>query len=371
MYPAATPFTAELAASADEGSPINHHGGQFRRRRFIAFSTQATSLLNMAVKTENILFFGATGLIGQHILKAILDNKSSFGRIAVFTSPNTVSTKSEELDKLKKQGVEVIAEDITSADDLNKAYNGFDTVVSAVGRPIIQHQIQMLQLADAHSDVKRFFPSEYGTDIAYGPESVHEKPHQQKLKVRAAFKEVKKLEYTYVVTGPYGDADTHLYLAAIPESEEEGGTFDVARKRAILLGDGNGKISLTTMRDVGKLVAAALLHPEHIKNKAIHVNSFTTTPKELVAEFERQTGGDPWRVDITDLETLKKLEKEAYAAGAARAGSYTLRRIWTSGGTLYEKRDNDLIGMEDGLDSLQTTVAQAIEVQKKRAGEAH
>jgi len=44
----------------------------------------------MAAKTHNILIFGATGTIGVHIVKAILDNKASFGKIAIFTSSNTV-----------------------------------------------------------------------------------------------------------------------------------------------------------------------------------------------------------------------------------------------------------------------------------------
>ena len=131
------------------------------------------------------------------------------------------------------------------------------------------------------------------------------------------------------------------------------------RKRAVLLGDGKGKISLTTMRDVGKFVVAAILHPEAVANKAIHVNSFTSTPEEIRAEFERQTG-DKWEVAYTSLEKLKQIEAE-------KGGSVTLRRIWTEGGTLYEKRDNHLVGLEQGVDDLQAAVKQAIEVQLKQS----
>lgn len=227
--------------------------------------------------------------------------------------------------------------------------------------PVIYHQIQLIELAARHPDVRRFFPSEYGTDIEYGPSSVNERPHQQKIKVRALLQTIKDLEYTYVVTGPYGDADRGLYLSARPD--EAGGTFDVKRKRAVLLGDGTGRISLTTMRDVGKLVVAAILQPEAAKNRALRVNSFTTTPREILTEFERQTGGQPWSVGYTSLESLRELEQNAWAANDPHAGSLTLRRIWTEGGTLYEKRDNDLIGMEDKVDSQQDAVKRAIEVQ--------
>lgn len=119
------------------------------------------------------------------------------------------------------------------------------------------------------------------------------------------------------------------------------------------------------MRDVGNLVAAALRHPEEAKNRALKVNSFTTTPKELVAEFERQIGGGKWDVSFTSLEQLKELEKEAWANGNPGAGGFTLRRIWAEGGTLYEQRDNGLIGMQEGVDNLESCVRQAMEVQTR------
>lgn len=319
----------------------------------------------MAAKTRNILIFGATGLIGTHITNAILSKASSFSKIAIFTSSATVETKPKLIEHLKGRNVEIITGDTTSAGDVRKAYDGFDTIVSCVGRPVIHTQVLLIKLADEHPDVKRFFPSEYGTDIEYGPASVNEKPHQQKLKVRAALKDVKNLEYTYVVTGPYGDADRGLFLSARPPETEAGGTFDVKRKRAVLLGDGNGKISLTTMRDVGKLVVAALMHLEVTRNRALLVNSFTSTPKDIVAEFEKQTGTQ-WRVDYTSLEDLRKLEQEAWQKNDPLAGPLTLRRIWTEGGTLYNHRDNELIEMEDGVDSLSSAVKQAIQAQEGR-----
>ncbi|KAK3696298.1 hypothetical protein LTR37_018034 [Vermiconidia calcicola] len=316
----------------------------------------------MASRTNNILIFGATGTVGKHIARSIVES-GDFGRVGIFTSPDSIKTKADAIDGLKDRGVEVITGDITVQQDVEQAFNGFDTVVSCLGRTVLHKQLQMIELADKHHDVKRFFPSEYGTDIEYWPNSAHEPPHQQKLKVRAALRDVKDLEYTYVVTGPYADADGGLFLGAAPVDKEAAGTFDVKRKRAVLLGDGNGKISLTTMRDVGELVVAATKHPEASRNRALKVNSFTATPKEIVAEFEQQTGGQAWDVSYTSLEQLKEMEKEAHANGDPRAGPLTLRRIWTEGGTLYDRRDNELIGMEDKMTSLPGAIKQAVQVQ--------
>ncbi len=148
----------------------------------------------------------------------------------------------------------------------------------------------------------------------------HSGPHQQKLKVRAALKDVKDLEFCHVVTGPYADADRGLFLSAAPPEREQAGTFDVKRRRAVLFGDGAGRISLTTMHDVGRFVVAALKRPDAAKNRALKVNSFTTTPKDIVREFEKQTGGKPWDVSYTSIDELKQLEEKAYADGNPAAG---------------------------------------------------
>lgn len=197
----------------------------------------------MAPKKENLLLLGATGYIGSYILEQILAAKSNFGKISIFTSPSTATNKPAELEKLKSQGVSVIIGDTSNASELLRAFDGIDTVISAAGRPVIAQQIDWINVAIQAPSVKRFFPSEYGTDIEYDATSANEVPHQQKLKVRAALrkqeKEGKGLDYTFVVTGPFA----YGYLG-----KPRGGLggFDVKAKRAVVLGDGKGKISLTT-----------------------------------------------------------------------------------------------------------------------------
>ena len=317
--------------------------------------------------SNNILIIGGTGLIGEHISNAIVSLRQHFNRIALFTSANTVFTKADFVDGLKAKDVEIIVGDITLADDVRDAYTGFDTIICCVGRQVIFAQLELIKLADKHPDVKRFFPSEYGTDVEHNATSGSELPHQAKLKVRAALAETKSLEYTYIVTGPYANAERGLYLSAATSRETEAsGSFDAKTKQAVLLGDPDAKINLTTMRDVGKLVVAALLHPSEAKNRALLCNSFTTTPNEILAEFEKQTGGGKWDVSITSLTALKRLEKEAWAKQDARAVPISLRRIWTEGGTLYgEPRQNGLIGMESSVDSLESAVEEAIRVQNE------
>ncbi|KAL3431508.1 hypothetical protein BDV09DRAFT_176176 [Aspergillus tetrazonus] len=306
---------------------------------------------------SNLLIFGATGAIGSYITAAITDARDEFGRIGIFTSQSTLTNKTKEIDALREKGVDILVGDVTSKDEVLKAFDGFDTVVSALGRGVIAQQVHLVQWADESPQIKRFLPSEYGTDIEYSPASANEKPHQQKLKVRAAIRETKNLEYAFVVTGPY--ADVPFYLGA--SKNPRGGSFDVKNKKAVLLGDGNGRISLVACADVGKFVVHTLTHWDKTRGRALKLNSFTTTPNDILAEFEKQTG-DKWSVEYTSLEQLKQYEKEAWEKGEPDATTLTLRRIWTEGGTLYERRDNEDIGAEDTT-TLEEAVNGAIKAQ--------
>ena len=88
------------------------------------------------------------------------------------------------------------------------------------------------------------------------------------------------------------------------------------------------------------------------------------TSNEILAEFEKQTG-TKWDVSYTSVEKLKDLEKQAWKSGAPYATPLTLRRIWTEGGTLYDKpRDNGPIG-DPPMQTLADQVKYVIEKQTK------
>ncbi|KAI1101591.1 NAD(P)-binding protein [Jackrogersella minutella] len=295
---------------------------------------------------SKILIIGATGTIGKYITNAIVSSEPRIGQhISIFTSQATASSPSKQglLTPWKSRGVSIITGDINNADDVRYAYNGIDTVVSCLGRNALASQIELLRLAEESKDVQWFFPSEYGTDIEYDASSKDEKPHQTKLKVRGFIRDqVKRVKCTYVVTGPYTD----MFLRLVPGAEEAGG-YDLASKRAVVVGSGDEKVGFTNMPDVGKLVAAALRHPEVSIGKVLKVQSLVTTPNAIVEEFERQTG-TKWTVEHTTNQRLRDVEKEKWDANHPLATLYTLRRIWAEGGTLYDKTDNEVLGLTAG-----------------------
>ena len=96
------------------------------------------------------------------------------------------------------------------------------------------------------------------------------------------------------------------------------------------------------------------------------MQSFVVAPKDVLDEYQRQTGAK-WLVSYTPLEDLKALEARLWAEGHPAATSATLRRIWAEGGTLYEKNDNELLGLTEGrMESLETAVRRAITGDKEQ-----
>ncbi|KAH8896441.1 NAD(P)-binding protein [Thozetella sp. PMI_491] len=305
---------------------------------------------------SRILLFGGTGVIGKYITSSLLRAKPAIGKLVLFTSANSATTKKEQLDKWKADGLEVVVGDLTNDADVTAAYKGVDTVISAVGRDGLQHQLNLLKLAEESSSVKWFLPSEFGTDIEHNAKSPNEKPHQNKLKVRKYITEnISRVKVTYVVTGPYFD----MWVNTLANTEVIGG-FKPDTKEAFIIGDGEGKVGFCTMWDVGKFVVATLRHPEASFGKALKVQSFVVTPNEVLAEFEKQSGAK-WTVTKTPLEEIIALEAKRWEEKASNATSITLRRIWAEGGTLYAKNDNDVVGLgPSDLDPLSLGVERAL-----------
>lgn len=199
-----------------------------------------------SLKPSNILIFGATGTIGKFITEKIISADPPFKHITIFTSANTAGTKGDLLGSWKAAGnVSVVTGDIDSDADVSAAYedHAIDTVVSAVGRGAIDKQVGLVRLAEQAGGVRWFFPSEFGTDVEYGPASRGEKPHQKKLALRDYVRgEVRRLRVTYVVTGPYFE----MWVRGQP-GLEVAGRFDVKNKEAHLVDEGEGKVGFTTM----------------------------------------------------------------------------------------------------------------------------
>lgn len=106
-------------------------------------------------------------------------------------------------------------------------------------------------------------------------------------------------------------------------------------------------------------MVAALKHPKMAMNRVLKVQSFVASLDQIVAEFEKQTC-QKWEIVYFSQEELREHERKQWESKNPNAPLYTLRRIWIEGGTLYDKLDNDDIGVTE-TESLAKVIADEIQ----------
>jgi hypothetical protein len=115
--------------------------------------------------SQSVLLIGATGNIGSHIAEGLVRHKSSFSKLAAFTTEESLnnSDKKKQFDKITEQGFSVVVGDLDNKQSLINAFKGFDVIVSSIGGALVPKQTEIIDAA-AEAGVKRFYPSEFGTD---------------------------------------------------------------------------------------------------------------------------------------------------------------------------------------------------------------
>ncbi|KAK6820132.1 hypothetical protein RU639_007543 [Aspergillus parasiticus] len=199
-----------------------------------------------------IAIAGGSGNVAQEVIDRILAKGSH--EIVILSRQIPQST-----DYGNTKWVQV---DYESKASLRQAFSDIDTVLSFLAIPdpssMIRLQKNMIDAA-IEAGVRRFSPSEWGSTVKsdmgiYG----------FKDEVRRYLAEVnengKRLEYCLFQPGFFTNYFGHPYSTAKHFSMSA--TYvDFENRRAILVDDGNYKISLTTVQDLAGVVAEALDYP--------------------------------------------------------------------------------------------------------------
>ncbi|KAI1075199.1 NAD(P)-binding protein [Whalleya microplaca] len=272
---------------------------------------------------------GATGNLGPAILDQLL--KGGF-EVTVLTRDSSKHSF--------PASVKVKSVDYDSLDSLTNALQGQDAVVSTLASLALSKQLLLVDAA-AKAGVKRFLPSEFGSN------TVHPKTSQlpcfaDKIAVQKALQrkaEVGNLTYTIVCNGPF--FDWGLKVPFILNSKE----------RSIRLYDGgNRTFSTTTLASIGKAVVGVLKHPDETKNRAVHINDAAVTLRKLLTIAEEVTGAS-WQADVKSVDNdllgpaWAELKKEKPDPNNFVL-NFIMASIWGEGyGGHFEKTDNELLGI--------------------------
>ncbi|KAH6977509.1 isoflavone reductase [Ilyonectria sp. MPI-CAGE-AT-0026] len=266
---------------------------------------------------KKVSLVGASGNVGSSVLPELL--KSDLVLSAV--TRETSSAKFPE-------GVAHVKSDF-SLSSLTEAFKGQDAVISMLPITALGDQAVVIEAAIA-AGVKRFIPSEYGSDstsdavIAVVPFFEGKKKYLDYLKSQES-----SISWTALFTGPFFDWGLAAGFVG----------FDFATKTSTLIDGGKTRFTTSNVAQIGRALVAVLSHATETANKLVFVESFTTTQLEIHAALEKASG-EEWKV-------VNKTSESVRAEGFKLLGE---GKILEGGGSLITALVLGKEGLEDHSD---------------------
>ena len=272
----------------------------------------------------------ASGLLGANILNQLLTH--------VFEV--TVLTRHASTHSFPPS-VKVSQVDYSSLDSLVSALRGQDAIVSTLATLALDRQLLLIDAAAA-AGVRRFIPSEFGSDTtnpktAALPIFKNKVAAQQMLRDKAAAGT--GLSYTIIHTGPFLDwALTQVFMS-------------IKDKRITLYNGGDGLFSTTTRQTIGKAVCGVLAHPEKTENRVVKVQDTVTTLNKMLRMGKKVAGSDGWKVEVVSIDELLEKTWVQFRQTNSMYG-FAIAGVWGEGyGGHFEKTDNELLGIKEMTDA--------------------
>jgi nucleoside-diphosphate-sugar epimerase len=218
-----------------------------------------------------ILVAGATGNLGERIVKALLQ-KGAEVRILVRPTSNA-----EKINDLQRLGAKVFKVNMTDEQEIAEECNGVDCVVSALSGledVIIDAQKILLDAALA-ACVRRFIPSDFSLDFTNLPAG-----QNRNLDFRRKFHQyldTKNIASTTIFNGPFAD----LLKNEMP-------MILFKQKKILYWGNADYRMDFTTMDDTAEFTANVALEPS--TPRFLRIAGDQITARELAATMSDITG---------------------------------------------------------------------------------
>jgi len=280
------------------------------------------------VVIKNVAVVGASGNIGAPVLKAILDS-GKFNVIVLSRIGSKASFPSS---------VKVITVDYSSVESLTAALKGQDAVVSTVGTEGLLGQSLLFDAAVA-AGVKRFLPSEFGSDLS-NPKSASLPVFGYKVATRKHIEERVNagadITYTYVITAPFLDWGI-----------EVGFLLDWKEGKPRIYDGGDVPFSTTSLSSVGLATVGVLSHYEETKNRSVRVQDIAITQNQLLEIAKKVAPEKRWAPIPTSTSDMYEAANAALAKGDHSVMyDYIIVGVIAKGyGGLFEHLDNKLLGV--------------------------
>lgn len=255
---------------------------------------------------SKVLVVGGTGYIGRRIVRASLAE----GHITYVLQRRELGFDIDKLQMLlsfKKQGARLIEGSFSDHQSLVDAVKQVDVVICTMsGVHFRSHNLLLqLKLVDAikqAGNIKRFLPSEFGTDPARMGHALEpgRVTFDEKMTVRRAIEDA-KIPYTYVVANCFAG-----YFAANLSQME---TLLPPKEKLNIYGDGNVKVVYMDEDDVGLYTIKTIDDPRTL-NKTLNIRppENILSQRELVEKWEKLSGKELQKISISEKDWIASMK---------------------------------------------------------------
>ncbi|XP_022731673.1 bifunctional pinoresinol-lariciresinol reductase-like [Durio zibethinus] len=264
----------------------------------------------MATKSK-VLIVGGTGYLGKRLVKASLVQ----GHETYVLHRAEIGVDIEKVQMLlsfKQQGAHLVPGSFSDQQSLVDAVKLVDVVICAIsGVHIRSHQILLqLKLVDAIKEagnVKRFLPSEFGTDPARMENAMEpgRVTFDDKMVVRRAIEEA-GIPFTYVSANCFAG----YFLGGLCQP----GFILPSRDHVHLLGDGNQKAIYVDEDDIATYTIKSIDDPRTL-NKTVYIRppKNILSQREVVQIWETLIEKELLKSSISKEEFLSTMREQNYA----------------------------------------------------------
>lgn len=225
----------------------------------------------MSTPIKNVVLVGASGNLGPAVLKEFLDSSLN---VTVLTRSDSKATFPPNVKTVQSEYTHDALASVFKAASA-------DAVVSLVGDASVQ-----TPLIDAAvtAGVKRFIPTEYGSDTS-NPTVVKLVPILAPKSQTSEYLGTKKdgISWTALITGPFFDWGLKVGFLG----------FSVADAKVRRWDDGETRWSATNLRTIGRALVNLLTKPDAYDasaNEYVFIESHRVTQNEIQAALEKATG---------------------------------------------------------------------------------
>ncbi|KAK2659937.1 hypothetical protein Ddye_006470 [Dipteronia dyeriana] len=265
----------------------------------------------MNMEKSKVLIVGGTGYLGKRLVKASL----AVGHQTYVLHRPEIGLDIEKIQMLfsfKEQGAHLVSGSLDHHQSLVNAVKLVDVVICAIsGVHLRSHQILLqLKLVDAIKEagnVKRFLPSEFGTDPAKMENAMEpgKITFDDKMKVRKAIEEG-GIPFTYVSANCFAG----YFVGGLCQPAQ----ILPSKDSVVLLGDGNPPAIYVDEDDIAMYTIKAVDDPRTL-NKTLYIRPSKNilSQRQVVETWEKLIGKELNKSSISKEEFLAIIKGQGYA----------------------------------------------------------